>query len=86
MNVQSIVSSLENHEIASVIVDRIGITSIGSTVAIKAGQSAGVIEIQTYWTMTDYALLISMIGGVTFIIKNLFEIYLSYRKNKNKNN
>lgn len=69
-------------EMISNTIDRIGFASIFTTVGINAGVQAEAIEITTTWAMADYALLISMIGGVTFIANNIFNMYLAWKKRK----
>lgn len=69
-------------EVLSPIVDRVGFASIATIAGIKTGVEAGAIELTAAWTMADTALLISMFGGITFIVKNIVEIYISYKKRK----
>jgi len=67
----------------------IGISSIITTVGLKVSDEAEVIELSNSWLtadwgMPDWALLISMIGGITFIASNLFNMYLACKRNKRK--
>lgn len=67
----------------------IGASSIITTIGLKVSDEAEVIELSNSWLMADWgmadwALLISMIGGLTFIASNLFNMYLSCKKNKRK--
>lgn len=54
------------------IADKLGLTSIASTVGLTVATEVA----ETSWVLTDYALLISAIGGVLFCIEKLFTIYL----------
>lgn len=60
------------------IADKLGLTSIGSTVGITVAQEVA----ERSWVMADYALLISAIGGVLFCIEKLFVIYHRCREAK----
>jgi len=76
-------------EMMSSQIDRIGASSIITIVGINSAAAAEVVElsnswIMADWVMADWALLISMIGGLTFIANNLFNMYLSCKKNKKK--
>jgi len=67
----------------------IGASSIITTVGLKVSDEAEVIELSNSWLMADWgmpdwALLISMIGGLTFIANNLLNMYLKCKKNKSK--
>ena len=69
-------------EWAEAISDKVGLTSIATTVGITTAQHAEVINTSPLWTMTDYALLISMIGGSLFAIEKIVSIYFRVRNNK----
>ncbi len=58
--------------------NKLGVTSVGTSVGLT---SAEVIA-DTSWALTDYALLISAIGGIFFIIEKIFVIYLRYKESK----
>lgn len=69
------------------VINKIGLTSMGGFIAIKASDEAGVIQlaetISASWSMADYALLATVIGTVTFVIKNVMATikeYLQARK------
>lgn len=60
----------------------IGISSIITTIALKVSDQAEVIELSNNWVvadwgMSDWALLISMIGGIFFIINLGLNLYIS---------
>ena len=57
------------------------ITSVGLTVSHKASATeVAQTIINAPWVFTDYALLISVIGGVLFIIEKLIVIYIRVRE------
>tara|TARA_R110002096_G_C14661910_1_gene728342 strand:- start:27518 stop:27805 length:288 start_codon:yes stop_codon:yes gene_type:complete len=60
------------------IADRLGLSSIISTVGITVVKEVT----ETSWVLADYALLISAIGGVLFCIEKLFVIYHRCREAK----
>ena len=56
------------------VANRIGLPSIATSVAITSAEEAVVTTLP--FINTDYALVISMIGGGLFIIEKLIVIYL----------
>jgi len=57
-------------------IERIGLSSIVTTFGIKSAEAAEIVELSdtwilSSWGMPDYALAISMIGGVIFIINQI---------------
>ena len=64
----------------SAMIDKIGFGSIATFVGLKASEEAGVIEladdISAAWSMSDWALLVSIIGTALFCIKTYLEIRL----------
>ena len=69
--------------------EQVGLGSIFTTIGIKVAAAAEVVELNNSWAIADWgmpnwALLISMVGGITFIASNLFNMYLAYKKNKRK--
>lgn len=65
--------------LASKVVNGVGALSIGSgatlgAVAVSAPQAVEQSSLPTI------AAIVSIIGGLTFIAKNLFDVYLSWRK------
>ena len=85
-------SILEKFNIASLdivdsIADRLGLSSIavsiGATISQgleKVPEEITTAAVQVPWAATDYALLISGIGGVLFIIEKLIVIYIRIRE------
>lgn len=71
---------MENSNIDAIdqFADRLGLTSILTSVGLTVQK--GVVE--QPWALTDYALAISCIGGVLFIIEKLFVIYIRYKESK----
>jgi len=59
------------------IADRIGLTTIASSLGITMAQ-----ESIASWTLTEYALIISAVGGVLFIIEKLLVIYLRFQESR----
>lgn len=58
--------------------NRMGLTSIFTSVGLTAAEGL----VYQPWALTDYALMISCVGGVLFIIEKLFVIYLRYKESK----
>lgn len=59
-----------------------GLTSIGTGGGLSAAKQTGVIASEKGLELADYGIIVSIIGGVTFIIKNIADIYFTHRKNK----
>ena len=66
---------------AAKFVNGLGAVSIGSgaTLGAVAASSPEIVEKSA---LPAIAACVSIIGGLTFIAKNLFDIYLSYRRAK----
>ena len=58
--------------------DKLGLSSIFASVGLSVAQDV----VDKPWVLTDYALLISAVGGVLFIIEKVFVIYLRYKESK----
>jgi len=56
-------------ELLDAIADRVGLGSIASTVGITTAVESGWIEIVSAWSWPGVALVISMTGGLLFIVK-----------------
>ena len=67
-----------NLETVDQFADRLGLTSIFTSVGLTAAEGL----IYQPWALTDYALIISCIGGVLFIIEKSFVIFLRYKESK----
>ena len=84
----AIISTLQNQAgtMLSGMIDKVGLTSIAGFVGIKASEEAGVIQLaetmSESWSMADYALLTTIIGTVTFIVKNVMETRKAYLEAK----
>ena len=66
-------------------INYIGFASVGAGGAnYVANQSDEMIE--AGFVMPDWGLAITMAGGIVFIIKNLADIYFSWRKHKRDEN
>jgi hypothetical protein len=74
-------------EIIDRIANRIGLGSIGTAVTASAvqaqEQAQEVVEIAAYG-LVEYALIISAIGGILFIIEKILVIYLRWKHRKDK--
>ena len=60
-------------------IQKIGFGSIVTSVAAKSAEAAEMVELSNSWVisdwgMADWALAISMVGGLTFIASNLFNM------------
>ena len=65
-------------ELLDIVVNRVGLGSIASTVGITTAAKTGMIEIASAWSWSGVALGISMIGGLLFIVK----LYHDIKKSK----
>lgn len=67
--------------VASKIVNSIGAVSVGSGLTLGA-VATSMPASQSFWTsnLPVIAATVSIIGGLTFIAKNLFDMWLSWRK------
>lgn len=61
-------------ELLDWIVNRVGLGSIASTVGITTAAQTGIIEITNTFSWPGVALLISMAGGLLFIVKLYHDI------------
>ena len=59
-----------------------GLVSVGTGGGLSIAKQHHVIESQAMLTLADWGIVISIIGGVTFIVKNIADIYFAYRKAK----
>ena len=62
------------------IANRVGLPSIGASALIVSAEEA--VETAMPFINTEYALAISMVGGVLFSIEKLVVIYLRFQANK----
>lgn len=62
-----------------------GLVSVGTGGGLSIAKQQHVIESQAMLTLADWGIIISMIGGATFIIKNLADLYFAYRRDKRDN-
>jgi hypothetical protein len=66
--------------VASKIVNSIGALSIGSGVTLGAVAVSAPQVVSQQSALPTIAAAVSIIGGLTFIAKNLFDMWLSWRK------
>lgn len=69
---------ITNLETIDQFADKLGLTSIFTTIGLTATEGL----IYQPWALTDYALIISCVGGVLFIIEKIIVIYLRYKESK----
>ena len=60
--------------------DRLGLSSIAASIGLTISKGAEVVA--QPWVLTDYALAISCVGGVLFIIEKVLVIYIRYKEGK----
>lgn len=67
--------------VASKIVNSIGAVSVGSGLTLGA-VATSIPQNESFWTsnLPIIAAVVSILGGMTFILKNLFDIWLSWHK------
>jgi len=70
-------------------IQRVGLSSIFTTFGIKSAEAAEIVELSNTWIISDWgipewALMVSMISGVVFIINGIQNFYLKCKKNKRK--
>jgi len=67
--------------VAAKFVNGLGAVSVGSGVTLGAVASS-IPQDQSFWTsnLPVIAATVSILGGLTFIAKNLFDMWLAYRK------
>ena len=67
--------------VASKIVNSIGAVSVGSGLTLGA-VATSIPQNESFWAsnLPIIAAVVSILGGVTFILKNLFDIWLSWHK------
>lgn len=63
----------------------VGLTSVGTGGGLSAAKSSGAISTQSAIELADIGIMVSIVGGATFIIKNIADIYFSYKKDKREN-
>lgn len=59
-----------------------GLVSVGTGGGLSIAKQNSIIESEQMLTLADWGIVISIIGGVTFIIKNVADVYFAYRKSK----
>lgn len=67
--------------VAAKFINGLGAVSVGSGVTLGAVATAMPSD-QGFWTsnLPIIAATVSILGGLTFIVKNLFDMWLAYRK------
>ncbi|QFG07777.1 membrane protein [Salmonella phage vB_SenS_SB28] len=70
------------------VIDKAGYASIGTGIVLKVAEQTPVA--QSYFetiiphSLTDWAAVASIIGAISLVIKNLFEIWWRVRRHKKK--
>lgn len=72
---------VKDNQVVDQAIDRVGQTSLVTGAGIKAAEHAQVIE--TGWGIVEYAAMVSLIGGVVYIIKLCLEVAIKYREWRN---
>ena len=74
--------SKDTLELIDPIVNRIGLGSITTTFGIQAAKAQEILppEIATVWGLSEYALAVSIIGGILFVIEKIIVIYHRLKK------
>ncbi len=68
---------------AGQVIDKAGYASIGTGIGIKvAEQTPVVVESLMPATITEWAALFSILGAMSLIIKNIFEVWWKVREGK----
>lgn len=67
---------------AGQVIDKAGYASIGTGIGIKVAEQAPVIASAAPMSITEWAALFSMLGALSLIIKNAFEIWWKVREAK----
>lgn len=70
---------------AGQIIDKAGYTSIGTGLGIGVADKTTSIISMIPSTLTEWAAFVSILGGLSFILKNLFEIWWRIRQEKKNN-
>lgn len=93
MNMTMLLATMKHQSgtILGGMIDKIGFTSMAGFVGIKAAAEKDVIvlaeTVNSAWGLPDWALLLTIIGTITFIIKNVIEsrkAYLEVKINSRK--
>lgn len=84
--VSHILHTISDHgnAIASKVITWVGVASVGTGATIGvANETASRIFDPSLWTLSDYAAIVAMCGGVTLVIKNVVDVYFTIR-NRNR--
>lgn len=60
----------------------VGLTSLGTGGGLSAAKHSGMIASEKGLELADYGIIVSIIGGCTFIIKNIADVYFNHKKHK----
>lgn len=67
---------------AGQVIDKAGYASIGTGIGIKVAEQAPVVGGLMPTTLTEWAALASILGALSLVIKNLFEVWWKIREAK----
>jgi len=83
MKIEQMLMLISDHGnvLAAKIVNSIGAVSIGSGLTIGAVSASIPVTSETN-NLPMIAACVSIFGGLTFIAKNIFDIYLAYKKSR----
>lgn len=58
---------------------------VGTTLGIVNDTASKILEkTPEPWTLPDYAAVVSMVAGLTVVLKNAVDLFITYRKAKRK--
>ncbi len=60
----------------------VGITSISTGGGLSAAKNTGMIASEQGMQLADWGIVVSIIGGCTFILKNIADVYFNHKKHK----
>lgn len=86
MKIHNVILWINQHlpmEVMSPIIDRIGFASIATVAGVKTAVESGAApSVNDVGSIVWFSLIVSMIGGLTFIVKNIVETYINIVKRK----
>ena len=76
--------SKSNLELIDPIMNKIGFSSVTTTFGIQAAKAQEIIppEVATVWGLSEYALALSIIGSILFIIEKVIVLYHRLKSSK----
>lgn len=59
-----------------------GVTSLVGGATTSIAQKAGIAHSDPSWTLSDWGIMMSIVGALTLILKNLADIWFNWRRHK----